>query len=178
MPTFDGLVGWFNVSTGRRHDSVVQFARSRVAKRRCRLKNQEFDFVAKTVLNVDVALLLEKFRLECSTQKISSAAPTVVYYSKLPCQEKLKVGQYYSKLPCQEKIESGTTSDLTPRATRAFFCLSGTKSDTTATTAAHISNACCYRYFLKPQSHTKHLSQADRPLLHPACDLHFSKHCA
>ena len=27
-------------------------------------KTQEFDFVAKTVLNIDVALLLEKFRLE------------------------------------------------------------------------------------------------------------------
>ena len=29
------------------------------------LKNQEFDFVAKTVLNVDIALLLEKIRSEC-----------------------------------------------------------------------------------------------------------------
>ena len=29
-----------------------------------RLKNQEFDFVAKTVLNIDVTSLLEKIRLE------------------------------------------------------------------------------------------------------------------
>ena len=34
-------------------------------KRRRRIKNQEFDFVVKTVLNIDVVLLLEKIRLEC-----------------------------------------------------------------------------------------------------------------
>ena len=37
-------------------------AESGVAKRRHPPKNQEFDFVAKTVLNVDIALLLEKLR--------------------------------------------------------------------------------------------------------------------
>ena len=51
-------------SIGRRLGSVIQFVRTRVAKRRCRLKNQEFDFVAKTALNIDVTLLLEKIRLE------------------------------------------------------------------------------------------------------------------
>ena len=45
-------------------DSVIQFVRTRVAKRRYRLKNQELDSDAKTVLNIDVTLLLEKFRLE------------------------------------------------------------------------------------------------------------------
>ena len=47
---------------GQQHGSVIEFGRTIVAKRRCRLKNQEFDFVAKTVLNVDVVLLLEKIR--------------------------------------------------------------------------------------------------------------------
>ena len=64
MPTFDGLVGHFDASTGRRYGIVIEFARTRVAKRRHPPKNREFDFVAKTVLNADVAILLEKFRLE------------------------------------------------------------------------------------------------------------------
>ena len=50
---------------GRRRGSVIQFVRTRVAKRHHPPKNQEFDFVAKTVLNVDIALLLKKIRLEC-----------------------------------------------------------------------------------------------------------------
>ena len=48
----------------RGYVSVIDFGRTRVEKRRCRLKTQEFDFVGKTVLNIDVALLLEKLRLE------------------------------------------------------------------------------------------------------------------
>ena len=54
----------FGASTMRSYVSVIEFGRTRVEKRRCRLKNQEFDFVGKTVLTIDVALLLEKFRLE------------------------------------------------------------------------------------------------------------------
>ena len=49
----------------RRWGSDFEFARATVVKRRRRLKNQEFDFVAKTVLNADVVFLLEKIRLEC-----------------------------------------------------------------------------------------------------------------
>ena len=49
---------------GRRRGSVIQFGRTRVAKRHSPPKNQELDFVAKTVLNIDVAFLLEKIRLE------------------------------------------------------------------------------------------------------------------
>ena len=41
-----------------------EFACATVVKRRRRIKNQEFDFVTKTVLDIDVALLLEKIRLE------------------------------------------------------------------------------------------------------------------
>ena len=52
-------------SIGRRRGSVIQPVRTRVAKCRHPPKNQEFDFVAKTVLNVDIALLLGKIRLEC-----------------------------------------------------------------------------------------------------------------
>ena len=49
---------------GRLYGSVIELGRAIVAKRRYRLKKQEFDFVTKTVLNINVALLLEKFRLE------------------------------------------------------------------------------------------------------------------
>ena len=52
-------------SIGRRRGSVIQPVRTRVAKCRHPPKNQEFDFVAKTVLNVNIALFLEKIRLEC-----------------------------------------------------------------------------------------------------------------
>ena len=65
LPTFDYMKDRSDESIGRRLGSVIQFVRTRVAKRRCRLKNQEFDFSAKTVLNVDIALLLEKIRSEC-----------------------------------------------------------------------------------------------------------------
>ena len=64
LPTFDGVKDRYDGSIERGCDSVIQFVRTRVAKRRCRFKNQEFEFVAKTVLNIDMALLLEKIRLE------------------------------------------------------------------------------------------------------------------
>ena len=62
LHTFDRLIGQFGAFVVRRRGSVIQFGRTGVAKRRCRLKNQEFDFVEKTVLNIDVTLLLEKIR--------------------------------------------------------------------------------------------------------------------
>ena len=52
-------------SIGQRRATDIQSARTRIAKRRHPPKNQEFDFLAKTVLNVDIAVLLEKIRLEC-----------------------------------------------------------------------------------------------------------------
>ena len=45
---------------GRRHGIVIEFGRTRVAKRRHPPKNREFEFVAKTVLNADVAMLLAR----------------------------------------------------------------------------------------------------------------------
>ena len=62
LRAFDDLKDRSDGSIGRRRGSVIQFVRRRVAKRRHPPKNQEFDFVAKTVLNVDIALLLEKIR--------------------------------------------------------------------------------------------------------------------
>ena len=64
MRAFDHLKDRSDGSIGRRRGSVIQSVRTRVAKRRHPPKNQEFDFVAKTVLNDYVALLLEKIRLE------------------------------------------------------------------------------------------------------------------
>ena len=64
LPTFDDLKDRPDECIERGCGSDIQFVRTRVAKRRCRLKNQEFDFVAKTVLNIDVTSLLEKIRLE------------------------------------------------------------------------------------------------------------------
>ena len=64
MRAFDDLKDRSDDSVGRRRGSVIQSVRTRVAKRRHPPKNQEFGFLAKTVLNVDIVLLLEKFRLE------------------------------------------------------------------------------------------------------------------
>ena len=58
------MVGRFGAIMGQQHGSVIEFGRTTVAKRRPPPKNQECDFVSKTVLNIDVARLLEKFRLE------------------------------------------------------------------------------------------------------------------
>ena len=63
--TFDDLQDRSDGIIGRRRGSDIQSVRTRVAKRRHPPKNQEFDFVAKTALNIDVTLLLEKIRLEC-----------------------------------------------------------------------------------------------------------------
>ena len=62
LRAFDDLKDLSGESIGRRRGSVIQSVRKIVAKCRHPPKNQEFDFVAKTVLNVDMALLLEKFR--------------------------------------------------------------------------------------------------------------------
>ena len=59
------LIGRFDARVVRWCGSVIQFGRTRVAKRHSPSKNQEFGIVAKTVLNIDEALLLENFRLEC-----------------------------------------------------------------------------------------------------------------
>ena len=63
--TFDDLKDRSDKSIGRRRATVVQSVRTRVAKCRPSPKNQEFDFVAKTVININMMLLLEKFRWEC-----------------------------------------------------------------------------------------------------------------
>ena len=47
MPTFDDLKHQFNGRIERRWGSAFEFACSTVVKRRCRIKNQEFDFVTK-----------------------------------------------------------------------------------------------------------------------------------
>ena len=65
LPTFDGPIGHFGISLVRWRGSVIQFARTRVAKRHSPPKKQELNFVEKTVLNVDMALLLEKIHLGC-----------------------------------------------------------------------------------------------------------------
>ena len=65
LRAFDDLKDLSGESIGRRRGSVIQSVHTRVTKRRHPPKNQEFDFVAKTVLNVDIAILLEKIRLEC-----------------------------------------------------------------------------------------------------------------
>ena len=65
MLTFGELKDRSDGIIGRRRGSDIQSVRTRVAKRRHPPKNQEFDFVAKTVLNVNIALFLEKIRLEC-----------------------------------------------------------------------------------------------------------------
>ena len=65
LPTFDGLIGRFDAYMGRRRGSIIEFLRARVLKRRYPPKILQSESVAKTVLNIDEALLLENFRLEC-----------------------------------------------------------------------------------------------------------------
>ena len=62
LPTFDYMKDRSDESIGRRLGSVIQFVRTRVAKRHRPPKILQMDIVAKSVLNIDVALLLENFR--------------------------------------------------------------------------------------------------------------------
>ena len=62
--TFDEIKHRSDSNVGRWRGGVIEFVRTRVAKRPCPLKNQEQDSVAKTVLNIDMTLLLGKIRIE------------------------------------------------------------------------------------------------------------------
>ena len=79
----------------RRCGSVIQFVRTRVAKRRCRLKNQELDFVAKPVLNVDIAILLEKIRLEYAYNFGYFAANIPIMWPEMEKPE--KINAYFTR---------------------------------------------------------------------------------
>ena len=65
LPTFDVVNDHSDGSVEQWSGSIIQFVRTRVAKRRCRLKNTNQLSLHETVLKVDMARVLGKMQLEC-----------------------------------------------------------------------------------------------------------------
>ena len=102
-------------SIGRRRGGVIHSLRTRVAKRRHPPKNLQSDSVSKPVPNADVALLLEKLRLEYLYNFGYFASMTIL--ERLMCFFcGLDVIKRITSLPKHPKITLHVPKTLTPPA--------------------------------------------------------------